>query len=216
MRKRLGLLSMVLVLMLTIAPACGEKYKEVSLGVTKSGSYSNDYFGMSLNFPTNWINQDADKMNELMDQSMEYMENAISDNEDKERVFNLAKARTLNLLCVSKFPLDAGEIGPSVIAYAEKLSPEGINNGKGYLQVYKRQIEKTGFTYKFENIKTVYVGGKNMDMLKGSVDYGAAVKTTQEFYTRIMGEYAFCFVVTYIDDESKAETDKIMDSVSFK
>ncbi|MNI30200.1 hypothetical protein D3C73_840380 [compost metagenome] len=52
MKKKVGLLSMVLLLMLLMITACGWEEKELSLGVTESGSYTNDYFGVSLNFPT--------------------------------------------------------------------------------------------------------------------------------------------------------------------
>ncbi|MNK71183.1 hypothetical protein D3C87_906260 [compost metagenome] len=51
-KKKVGLLSMVLLLMLLMITACGWEEKELSLGVTESGSYTNDYFGVSLNFPT--------------------------------------------------------------------------------------------------------------------------------------------------------------------
>ncbi|MNS92970.1 hypothetical protein D3C71_441790 [compost metagenome] len=55
-----------------------------------------------------------------------------------------------------------------------------------------------------------------MVLLKGSVDYGNAVVTTQEVYSTKIDEYAFNFIVTYTNDESKAETDKILKSASFK
>ncbi|WP_440836205.1 hypothetical protein [Paenibacillus sp. 22594] len=58
-----------------------------------------------------------------------------------------------------------------------------------------------------KKLTTWGVGGKKMYLLKGSVDYGNAVVTTQEVYSTMIDEYAFNFIVTYTNDESKAETD---------
>ncbi|MCE3200748.1 hypothetical protein K3T49_14120 [Paenibacillus sonchi] len=217
MKKKVGLLSMVLLFMHLMITACGWEEKELSLGVTESGSYTNEYFGVSLNFPTKWIYQNPDQMNKLMDESMEHVDYALRDNENKEIVKNMSRANTLSLLVVSKFPLDAGDAGPSIVALAEKLNVnQGVHDGKDYLEAFIRTNEKNEFPYTFEDITTVQIGGKNMDMLKGSVDYGNAIVTTQEIYSRIIDEYAFCFIVTYTNDESKAETDKILESVSFQ
>ncbi|WP_379152924.1 hypothetical protein [Paenibacillus sp. sgz5001063] len=77
-------------------------------------------------------------------------------------------------------------------------------------------MNKAGYPYEFEDIIKVKVGGKKMYKLKGTVDYGTAVVTTQEVYSTLIDEYALCFIVTYIKDEEKAETDRILESVAFK
>ncbi|MNI30201.1 hypothetical protein D3C87_906250 [compost metagenome] len=118
---------------------------------------------------------------------MKYVDYALRNNEDKEIIMNLSKAKTLSLLVVSKLPLDAGEAGPSLVVLAEKVE---ANQGVNWWE--------------------------NMVLLKGSVDYGNAVVTTQEVYSTKIDEYAFNFIVTYTNDESKAETDKILKSASFK
>ncbi|MNP87212.1 hypothetical protein D3C76_1879550 [compost metagenome] len=54
-----------------------------------------------------------------------------------------------------------------------------------------------------------------MDLMKASINTGTAV-VTQDYYSTIIDGYAFNLILTYVDDESKAETDKILESVSFK
>ncbi|OKP98159.1 hypothetical protein A3849_11890 [Paenibacillus sp. P46E] len=213
MKKKVGLLSMVMVLMLMMVTACGGKDKEVSLGVTESGTYTNDYFGLSLNFPKEWVFQNADQMMKLMEAGQEVV---AGGNEAKNKMLDLAKTKTLNLLMASEFPLDSGKSGPSAIAVAEKVSMlQGIKTGKDYLESSKKLMTDSKLPYEFEDIKTVKVGGKDMDLMKASINTGAAV-VTQEYYSTIIDGYAFNLILSYVDEKSKAETDKILESVSFK
>ncbi|OKP86167.1 hypothetical protein A3842_06855 [Paenibacillus sp. P3E] len=213
MKKKVGLLSMVMVLMLMMVTACGGKDKEVSLGVTESGTYTNDYFGLSLNFPKEWVFQNADQMMKLMEAGQQVV---AGGNEAKNKMLDLAKTKTLNLLMASEFPLDSGKSGPSAIAVAEKVSMlQGIKTGKDYLESSKKLMTDSKLPYEFEDIKTVKVGGKDMDLMKASINNGAAV-VTQEYYSTIIDGYAFNLILSYVDEKSKAETDKILESVSFK
>ncbi|OKP92094.1 hypothetical protein A3844_01350 [Paenibacillus helianthi] len=213
MKKKVGLLSMVMVLMLMVVTACGGKDKEVSLGVTESGTYTNDYFGLSLNFPKEWVFQNADQMMKLMEAGQQVV---AGGNEAKNKMLDLAKTKTLNLLMASEFPLDSGKSGPSAIAVAEKVSMlQGIKTGKDYLESSKKLMKDSKLPYEFEDIKTVKVGGKDMDLMKASINTGAAV-VTQEYYSTIIDGYAFNLILSYVDEKSKAETDKILESVSFK
>lgn len=190
------------------------KDKEVSLGMTESGTYKNDYFGVSLNFPKEWVFQSADEMVETMEAGLEIV---AGDNADKKKKLDLAKTKTLNLLMASKFSLDSGEIGPSIVSVAEKLSMlQGIKDGKDYLEAYIKQAKASQLPYEFAEITTVKVGGKDMDMLKGTIDNGDLGVVTQEYYSTLIEGYSFNFILTYVDDASKAETDKILESVSFK
>ncbi|WP_379152955.1 hypothetical protein [Paenibacillus sp. sgz5001063] len=214
MKKKVGLLSMVMVLMLMMITACGGKdNKEVSLGVTESGTYTNDFFGLSLNFPKEWVYQDADQMMKLMDAGQEVV---AGGDKAKSKMLDLAKTKTLNLLMASEFPLDSGKTGASAISVAEKVSMlQGIKDGKDYLESSKKLMEDSKLPYEFEAIKTVKVGGKDMDMMKASINTGAAL-VTQEYYSTIIDGYAFNLILTYVDEKTKAETDKILESVSFK
>lgn len=212
-KKKVGLLSMVLLLMLVMVTACGGKDKEVTLGVTESGSYTNDYFGLSLSFPKEWVFQNADQMMEIVKAGQEVV---AGGNEAKSKMLDLAKTKTLNLLMASQFPLDSGKTGPSTIAVAEKISMlQGIKTGKDYLESSKKLLVDSKLPYEFKDITTVKVGGKDMDLMQASINTGTVV-VTQDYYSMILDGYALNFILTYTDDASKAETDKILESVTFK
>ncbi|MHA6531880.1 hypothetical protein [Paenibacillus sp. BAC0078] len=212
-KKKVGLLSMVLLLMLVMVTACGGKDKEVTLGVTESGSYTNDYFGLSLSFPKEWVFQNADQMMEVVKAGQEAV---AGGNEAKSKMLDLAKTKTLNLLMASKFPLDSGKTGPSAVAVAEKISMlQGIKTGKDYLESSKKLLVDSKLPYEFKDVTTVKVGGKDMDLMQATINTGTVV-VTQDYYSIIMDGYALNFILTYTDDASKAETDKILESVTFK
>lgn len=211
--KKISIVSIAMLLMLVLVTACGGKDKEVSLGVTEAGSYTNDYFGLSLNFPKEWVYQDADQMMKLMEASQEFL---AGDSKTKKKQFDLAQSKTLNLLMASQYPLDSGKTGASAIAIAEKVSMlQGIKDAKGYLESTKKQMLETKLPYEFESISTVKVGGKDVEVMKASIDTGAVV-AKQEYYCKMIDGYAFNLIVTYVDDESKAATDKVLESLSFK
>ncbi|MCW3791561.1 hypothetical protein OM416_08215 [Paenibacillus sp. LS1] len=188
--------------------------QDVELGTTEKGSYTNDYFGVSLKFPEAWEFQDAAGMNELTSASSEAI---AGDDETKKKQIELSQTKTLNLLMASKYPLDAGEVGPSAIAVAEKVSLlQGIRTGKDYLVATKKFMEDSQFPYDYKEMTTETIGGKEMDLMQITMDAGDGSTITQDYYSTIIEGYAFNFIFTYMDDKTKAEIDTIKKSVQFK
>ncbi|MGQ8872659.1 hypothetical protein [Paenibacillus sp. TSA_86.1] len=198
----------------------GEDSKEndntskVELGTTQKGSYTNDYFGVSLKFPETWEVQDAEGMNQLTSASSEAI---AGDDEKKKKQMELSQTKTLNLLMASQYPLDGGQVGPSAMAIAEKVSLlQGILTGKDYLKATKKFMEDSNFPYEYKDFTTETIGGKQMDLMQITMDAGNGTTITQEYYSTIKEGYAFNFIFTYLDDQTKAEIDNIKKSVQFK
>jgi hypothetical protein len=188
--------------------------KEVELGTTEKGTYNNDYFGVSLKFPEAWEFQDADGMNELTSASSEAI---AGDDETKKKQIELSQAKTLNLLMASQYPLDGGQVGPSAMAIAEKVSLlQGIRTGKDYLEATKKFMVDSQFPYEYKEFTTETIGGKEMDLMQITMDAGNGSTITQDYYSTIIEGYAFNFIFTYLDDTTKAEIDTIKKSVQFK
>ncbi|QOS80505.1 hypothetical protein JNUCC31_06250 [Paenibacillus sp. JNUCC31] len=188
--------------------------KNVELGTTEKGSYNNDYFGVSLKFPEAWEFQDADGMNELTSASSEAI---AGDDETKKKQIELSQTKTLNLLMASQYPLDGGQVGPSAMAIAEKVSLlQGIRTGKDYLEATKKFMVDSQFPYEYKELTTETIGGKEMDLMQITMDAGDGSTITQDYYSTIIEGYAFNFIFTYLDDKTKAEIDTIKKSVQFK
>ncbi|MOA09005.1 hypothetical protein D3C78_1288110 [compost metagenome] len=212
-KKKMGLLTVILVLTMALVTACGDAKKEIGLGTTANGSYTNDYFGVTLSFPSEWTFQDEESREKLMEASAEII---AGDDESKKKQLDLASMKTLNLLVASQYPLDSGQLGPSVVIVAEKVSLlQGVKNGKDYLEASKKFMIESQLPYDYKDITTTKVGGKDMDMMQVTIENGDMV-ITQDYYSSIIDGYAFNIIITYADDAMKAETDKIVQSVSFK
>ncbi|MDQ0724988.1 hypothetical protein QF049_006249 [Paenibacillus sp. W4I10] len=188
--------------------------QDVELGTTQKGSYTNDYFGVSLKFPEAWEFQDAAGMNELTSASSEAI---AGDDETKKKQIELSQTKTLNLLMASQYPLDGGQVGPSAMAIAEKVSLlQGIRTGKDYLEATKKFMVDSQFPYDYKEMTTETIGGKEMDLMQITMDPGDGSTVTQDYYSTIIEGYAFNFIFTYMDDKTKAEIDTIKKSVQFK
>lgn len=198
----------------TDAEAEKDNSANVELGTTEKGSYTNDYFGVSLKFPEEWEFQDAEGMNELTSASSDAI---AGDDDTKKKQLELSQTKTLNLLMASELPLGGQEVGPSAMAIAEKVSLlQGIRTGKDYLEATKKFMVDSQFPYEYKDIATETIGGKEMDVMQITMDAGDGTTITQDYYSTIIEGYAFNFIFTYLDDASKAEIDNIKKSVQFK
>ncbi|KAA8782879.1 hypothetical protein EC604_03340 [Paenibacillus amylolyticus] len=187
---------------------------KIELGTTQKGSYTNDYFGVSLKFPEAWEYQDAEGMNQLTSASSEAI---AGDDEKKKKQMELSQAKTLNLLMASQYPLDGGKVGPSAMVIAEKVSLlQGILTGEDYLKATKKFMEDSNFPYEYKDFTKETIGGKEMDLMQITTNAADGSKITQEYYSTIIEGYAFNFIFTYLDDQTKAEIDNIKKSVQFK
>lgn len=192
------------------------KTKNVNLGTTKKGSYTNDYFGVSLKFPKTWEYQDAETMNEIInDTAKEY----AGDDKMKQKAFERSQAKTLNLLMISQYPLEGDQVGASVGAVAEKVSLlQGVRTGKDYLKATKEvmKVMGDGLYTDYKDFTKETIGGKEMDLMEIKIDAGDGSTITQEYMSTIINGYAFNFIFTYVDDASKSEIEKIKKSIQFK
>ncbi|MDR6723383.1 hypothetical protein J2W91_001835 [Paenibacillus amylolyticus] len=194
--------------------ATEDNTQNVELGKTEKGSYNNDYFGVSLKFPEEWEFQDAAGMNQLTSASSEAI---AGDDATKKKQLELSQEKTLNLLMASELPLGGQQVGPSAMAIAEKVSLlQGIRTGKDYLEATKEFMQASQFPYDYKDITTETIGGKEMDLMQITMDAGDGTTITQDYYSAIIEGYAFNFIFTYLDDESKASIDTIKKSVQFK
>ncbi|MDQ0171187.1 hypothetical protein [Paenibacillus tundrae] len=194
--------------------ATEDNTQNVELGTTEKGSYNNDYFGVSLKFPEEWEFQDAAGMNQLTSASSEAI---AGDDATKKKQLELSQEKTLNLLMASELPLGGQQLGPSAMAIAEKVSLlQGIRTGKDYLEATKEFMQASQFPYDYKDITTETIGGKEMDLMQITMDAGDGTTITQDYYSAIIEGYAFNFIFTYLDDESKASIDTIKKSVQFK
>lgn len=214
-KKKAFALGLVLALVAILAAACGgaDKEKVISLGTTSSGSYTNDYFGVTIKFPSDWETQDMETMNQLSEAGAELI---AGDDEEMKESLDLSQAKTLNLLMASKYPMDSAQPNPSIIVVGEKVSLlQGVKDGKDYLEASQELMAQTGLPYDFKDIETKDIGGKEFHLMEATISEGD-LSLSQVYYSTIIDGYAFNMITTYVDEETKAQAEEIIDSVTFK
>lgn len=216
-KNKFGALALMLALVALMTAACGggNKEKVISLGTTSSGSYTNEYFGVSLQFPSEWEAQDMELMNQLAEAGAELI---AGDDEELKKGMDLSQAKTVNLLMASKYPIETTtEPNPSVILVGEKVSLlQGVKDGKDYLEASQELMNQSGLPYEFQEIKEQQIGGKDFHVMEVSINASPELSITQHYYSTIIEGYAFNIITTNVDDETKAQVDEIIQSVSFK
>ncbi|RXZ80504.1 hypothetical protein EBB07_18295 [Paenibacillaceae bacterium] len=211
-RNKLVVWSGVMLVMLLLVTACGTKHTNVDLGTVANGTYTNEYFGMSVNIPQEWIVQDDETVNELADLGKDL---ATDGDEKKKKQYDYSQLQTLNLLMISQFPLDEAVLNPSLIVNAEKVSKlQGIKTGEDYLNSAKKLLEQMG-PYEFKDIKKETLGGKEFYLLEASIDNGETL-VEQKYYSSIIKGYSFNMISTSMDEASAQEISKVLGSASFK
>ncbi|MEC0242189.1 hypothetical protein P4H66_20500 [Paenibacillus dokdonensis] len=181
-------------------------------GYVKDGIYTNDYFGLTVQMPKEWEVQGQDAMQDVMQTGKDIIANG---DDDKQAALDEAEQKILNFFLTSKYPMNEQDINPSVISNAEKVSPLQVRNGKQYLEASQAMLKTTELPYEFDEIKTVNLGGKDFHMMTATLK-GNGITLNQRYYSTLTDGYAVNFISTYFDDASKAETDKVIQSVKFE
>lgn len=213
--KKFATWSVVMLVMLVLATACSteEKEKTVDLGEVKNGTYTNDYFGFSVEVLDGWDVQDAATINELTEAGKDVI---AGDDEEKKKGLDLAEQKTLNLLMFSKEPMGSVQLNPNFFVTAEKVSKlQGISTGKDYLEAVKTMLTSSQLPYTFGESSTIKIDGKEFETIEATLSAGD-VSVSQKYYSALVEGYALSFATTYFDEESKADMDKAISSIAFK
>jgi len=191
-----------------------EKPKSIDPGKIEKGTYSNDYFGVSLSYPEEWHVLETEGLNELAEVGSDTIQ---TDSALEKKSLEWAQKRVLNLFGASELPLSESTPNASVMVVAEKiLKLQNINSGAEYLEASKKLLMKSELPYEFDPITPVTVGGRTFDVMKASLDFGGNEIITQYYYSILLDNYTFNIITTSYDDESQDAVQKIIDSFTFK
>ncbi|WP_027420718.1 hypothetical protein [Crocinitomix catalasitica] len=186
--------------------------EEFDFGKTENGLYTNDFFNLEIKFNPNWVVQDKQQMNNLIEKGGDLV---TGDDQNLKAIVKAAKVNTAYLLTIFKY--EAGSVvgfNPSFMVVAEntKSSP-GIKNGKDYLFHVKKLLEQTQIEYIFD--KEVYektIGTSIFHVLEAKTNI--MDKTiVQEYITTITNGFSLAYIISYVDEDEKNELYEIIDQI---
>jgi len=156
---------------------------------------------------------------EQIDQLFKYGKEKVSEtNEELASEMDLSQQQVVDLLSVFKYNVGTNEdFNNSFILMAEKIpAADAFLNGQQYLHhaaVMLRETEQYR-TVRSEPVKTT-VGGKDFYSIDAVIN-NEDVDVRQDFIATVMKGYALCFVLTYNNEDQRAELEKVLTTVSFK
>ena len=208
--------TLIYLLAAAVLVGCSSQEKNLpesfDFGKTENGTYKNDYFNLEITFDPNWIVQDKQQMNDLVDLGSEMV---AGDNESLKSVVKAAQVNTAYLLTIFKHELGAPvEYNPSFMAIAEntKNSP-GIKDGSDYLFHAKKMLEQTQIQYYFDNdISEKKIGKSKFHVLEAKLDY-VGKTIIQEYICTVSKGFSLSFIISYTTDAEKEELYQIIDNM---
>ncbi|MBW8034250.1 MAG: hypothetical protein FVQ79_00865 [Planctomycetes bacterium] len=205
-----------IVLSVVFLSGCEKKASdEIDFGTVEGSVYRNEYFGLSISFPSGWSIQDQETQKELMDIGTKL---AAGDDENLEAVIKASELQSVNLVAAFEHPLGAPVASnPSLMCIAEKVRHvPGIKRGSDYHFHFRKLLESSAIDVSFpRETSTEKIGGVDFDVMYIEA-LTAGVIIQQKQYAAISKGYALLLTITYTTDEEKASLQKLLESVTFK
>ena len=201
-------------LILLISSCTKPAEKEIGFGSYDGDRYTNDYFGLAIDFPSGWSKQSQDGLNEIKESG-----EAILAGEDKnlKAAIRAAELQTVNLFAVFKYlPGSPVDSNPSIMCVAERIKNQpGITKGGDYLFHVRKLLSSTQISYEFpREIYSTSISGKEFEVLEAELKLGS-VRVKQHYYAIKLKDYALGIILSYISDSEKEELDKVLNTLTF-
>lgn len=188
--------------------------KEIGFGKYAGRTYTNDYFNLKVTVPEGWHIATQAEMDQHYKQGLE----KFPDQDPKSRNAQSAKARTMNLLIISKHKQGADfryewnyVLGITTKRIADfKIK---MRSGHDFLLELKKQFKMIKLNATYGPIQSGYRIGKiPAYRMKVSID-NLGLKGYQYYYCAIVNDYALLANMTYVEDEELKELEAIFNSI---
>ena len=184
----------------------------VDRGVLEGRTYSNNFFGLSVSLPRDWIIVDAQRRDSIVTESKDKIS---SDDKEKKEMADASIARSVNLVSLTKLP--AGQAhNASLMLIAERIPSASIKNGVDVIHSMEEAIKNTNFTLEFQGpIQTERIGTAEfaVAIMKNSSPYGVVM---QKVYMTVKNGYALEFFFTYLDATDLPAFDAVVKTMKVK
>ena len=184
----------------------------VDRGVLEGRTYSNNFFGLSVSLPRDWIIVDAQRRDSIVTESKDKIS---SDDKEKKEMADASIARSVNLVSLTKLP--AGQAhNASLMLIAERIPAASIKNGVDVIHSMEEAIKNTNFTLEFQGpIQTERIGTAEfaVAIMKNSSPYGVVM---QKVYMTVKNGYALEFFFTYLDATDLPAFDAVVKTMKVK
>lgn len=176
-------------------------------GDVSNGGYSNDFFGFSIRYDSNWhVFNEREKLNLHEQGNYLLWEENVNNNSNK--------LKTDYLLSIQKNGIDKSKFAPSLIITSNRpQNIANISNGAMYLHLMKRALGQSYLCFKFDTpIYEKKIDGYSFGVLE--YEYcNTPQYVFQENYCVIVGGRSLCIILTYSSDLERVELHSFLTSI---
>ena len=196
--------------------ACQKKAsEEIDFGSYEGTTYSQPYFGFSIDFPEDWVIQSREVNEGMMDMGGDLI--AGEDQNLKARL-KASEMNIVNLFAVMQHELGAPvAFNPSILSVAERIKNfPGIHTGEDYLFHARKLLESGQVKSTFP--KPVYpelVGGQEFYVMTMELPVMGTV-VHQKYYATILRGYALGIILSYSTDEELEQLTEVLGTLRFE
>jgi len=179
------------------------------LGRLEGGQYVNNFFGLSLAVPQDWVIVSGQRHGEITEESKKLI--GTADARTQAQV-NSSFERSTILLALTKLP--AGQPGNAgFMVIAERVPSPAFKSGADVLRSMEGLTKGTQLTVEFQgDIRTEQLGGAEFATatIRNSSPYGVFM---QKAYITVKNGYALQLFYTYTDEGDLKTFDAIIKSI---
>lgn len=207
----------ILFTFLVFQSSCARKATdEIDSGSFNGNSYSNAFFGMTLDLPPDWYIPAKEVFENAIDVGGEMMSG--DDKNMKQAIKASTEHNLVTLFLASEHPPGSPvESNPNINAIAERVKhAPGIQKGTDYLFHTKKALEASAMKVTFKGgFTTTTMAGKDFGVMELDMAIGGQLMHQRHFAT-VMNGFAIQFVITYVTEEEEQELMHILDTLDFE
>lgn len=206
----------LIILLSFLAISCSGQEKNLptnfDFGKTGKGIYTNDFFELEVNFNADWIVQDKQQLNQLVEMGTEMV---TGDDQSFKSAVKASMVNVAYLLTVFKHELGAPvDFNPSFMIVAEntQLHP-GIKKGSDYLFHTKKLLEQSQMAYYFE--KEMFerrIGSKTFHILEAKIDHTNQT-IIQEYISTVTNGFTLSFIISFTSEDDREELYEVLENI---
>ncbi|WP_157972893.1 hypothetical protein [Aureibaculum luteum] len=198
--------------------SCGREIPtDFDYGKVEENTYTNDFFGLTMEIPDGWHVQDQETQKILQNEGA----NAIG-GEKLAKAIKAAEITSANLLMASQFDLatyqDPKVLNSNFTLVAENLgiSSATIKDGDAYLEVSKKQFRNNNVPIEIKgDTKKIDIDGKTFHYFDGVLTM-QGLKIKQRYMSTILNGFAILYVATYGSDDQLENLMQVLNTTRFK
>lgn len=184
-------------------------------GTIEDNTYTNTFFGMSMDLPDGWAVQSEAAIQQMTEIGSEAI---AGDDVIKKAKLKVSEINSANLMSIFRHevgtPLNDFNANVTLIAENLVLAP-GVKEGADYLNHTKTALLQTGMNYTIaDDLGSDTFGGQSFDYMDATLTtQGIAVQ--QRYYSTIINGFSFNAILSYGNDEQKEMLIDVLKTMNF-